>query len=543
MTHPAAPLVVFLVVVITVVLAVLYQDRKYRIPLLDWEYTIKFYHPPLIGVFLLLCLSPTAGAIRGIDLWEGGFAGDGKVFPYKTMVQFETLAFVCISLDMTGVLAYIALKAIQAAGSSGRRLFLYFYFLSSAFTICTSNDIVILTLTPIIYYCTKVAGISPYPMLFGEFFTANICSMVLVIGNPVNLIVANANNLSFAAYSNWMAAPAIVGSCTCCFVLYIFFRKDIDVTFNPPQLDPESVLKDMRGVWFHGAVLFLTRLLLGVADVIHAEGWVITTVAAFVSLCYNLYFWPWDHPTQAKVGTESVEMIEIVSSRDNTPIKAPSSAEFQSPKSVADNPEQVMLWTAPNEKPKSSAAPMNVPESGAEEVSTEFPTTKASIFNCPWAVMPFVYGMFTLVSALKNSGWIDALAETILRVIPQDEGESTHAIAVATFLMTTISFVLCTLIDNQPASILLTQVLVSPIFDQLPKAVRTAGMLGVLEGANVGGNWSLMGALAGIMWATLLRNKGISIGYVQFMKVGLRVMPLVTFMIALIIFAECASST
>jgi len=176
-----------------------------------------------------------------------------------------------------------------------------------------------------------------------------------------------------------------------------------------------------------------------------------------------------------------------------------------------------------------------------DEIKVEEPTVKASILNCPWAVLPFVFGMFTIVNALKLAGWIDALAEAILNVIPANEGNSGTAIATSTFLMATISFVLCTLIDNQPASILLTQVLLAPSFSVLPTLVRTAGMLGVLEGANVGGCWSLMGALAGIMWSTLLRNKGITIGYIQFMRVGLKVMPFVTFMVALIIFAEAYS--
>jgi len=173
-----------------------------------------------------------------------------------------------------------------------------------------------------------------------------------------------------------------------------------------------------------------------------------------------------------------------------------------------------------------------------DEISVEEPTTKASILNCPWAVLPFVFGMFTIVNALNKYGWINAFSDAILHVIPQNEGDSAHAIAISTFLMATISFCLCTLIDNQPASILLTQVLVDPAFDALPKMVRTSGMLGVLEGANVGGCWSLMGALAGIMWSTLLRNKGITIGYLQFMRVALKVMPIVTFMVALIIFIE-----
>jgi len=146
--------------------------------------------------------------------------------------------------------------------------------------------------------------------------------------------------------------------------------------------------------------------------------------------------------------------------------------------------------------------------------------------------------MFTLVNALNTFGWIDAFSSKIIAVIPEDEGNSMRAIAISTFLMTTISVVLCMLLSNQPASILLAQVLVAPSFGRLPALVRTGGMLGVLEGANVGGCWSIMGALAGILWSTILRNKGIKIGYLQFMKIGFMVMPLVTFVVALIIWAE-----
>jgi len=182
-------------------------------------------------------------------------------------------------------------------------------------------------------------------------------------------------------------------------------------------------------------------------------------------------------------------------------------------------------------------------ETDSDEIRVDDPTAKACIVNCPWAVLPFVFGMFTLVNALNTFGWIDAFSSQIIAVIPENEGNSMRAIAISTFLMTTISFVLCMLLSNQPASILLAQVLIAPSFDKLPKWVRTGGMLGVLEGANVGGCWSIMGALAGILWSTILRNKGIKIGYLQFMKIGFMVMPLVTFVVSLIIWAEAVGKS
>jgi hypothetical protein len=343
-------------------------------------------------------------------------------------------------------------------------------------------------------------------------------------------------------------------------------------------LNPESCLKDKRGIAFHGAVLFLTRLLLGVGDIIKAEGWIITAVAAFFSLVYNAIFWPWE--LKDKEASVEEGAYAKSNSAESSPQKLASVSQSQN--SVPSSPEREYLAAHVEDfqnvnmqqlmKPTSSTGSLGdialedvaafkrhqlevlsqdtqkeFAKSGTEledndEVRVEDPTAKACIMNCPWAVLPFVFGMFTLVNALNTFGWIDAFSTQILSVIPGDEGNSMKAIAISTFLMTTISIVLCMLVSNQPASILLAQVLIAPSFDKLPTYVRTGGMLGVLEGANVGGCWSIMGALAGILWSGILRTKGIKIGYFQFMKVGFKVMPLITFVVAFIIWAEAVGN-
>ena len=54
--------------------------------------------------------------------------------------------------------------------------------MATILTILTSNDVVILTLTPVIYHFAKATQSDPAPLLFLEFFTANIFSMALLIG-------------------------------------------------------------------------------------------------------------------------------------------------------------------------------------------------------------------------------------------------------------------------------------------------------------------------------------------------------------------------
>ena len=69
------------------------------------------------------------------------------------------------------------------------------------------NDVTILTLTPIIYYFSKATGCSARPFVISEFFAANVWSMALLIGNPTNILVAQAIRLSFIDYSKWMLLP------------------------------------------------------------------------------------------------------------------------------------------------------------------------------------------------------------------------------------------------------------------------------------------------------------------------------------------------
>jgi arsenical pump membrane protein len=109
---------------------------------------------------------------------------------------------------VSGVLEWVAVKLASKANTS-LRLFFVVFGTASVFTILTSNDVVILTLTPIV--CTVCASLErePQPFLVSMFFAANIWSVLLVIGNPTNVIVATAYSLDFVTYTAWMGLPAV----------------------------------------------------------------------------------------------------------------------------------------------------------------------------------------------------------------------------------------------------------------------------------------------------------------------------------------------
>src|SRR5512136_389812 len=174
-----------------------------------------------------------------------GLGGVGSLNPFGILVLFLSMVFMSIFLDITGFFEYCARVALKYASGDGRRLYFTLYLTVSLLTIFTSNDIIILTFTPFIYYFSKNAGIDPKPYLIAEFFAANTWSMMLYIGNPTNIVLAAAFNLRFDEYSKLMLIPSIAAGLITMLLLYVIFRKKINKPLRQTEaIDPRSAITD-----------------------------------------------------------------------------------------------------------------------------------------------------------------------------------------------------------------------------------------------------------------------------------------------------------
>jgi arsenical pump membrane protein len=196
-------LAVFVIVVLLVVVLATYPLRV-KFGRVGPCVTIGYSWPPVAGVLVLLA----AQVMSPHDVGRG-ITGNKNIQPFGIAIIFMSLAFMCGSLDMTGVFAWLALKLTKASNGSGQLLFISYYLLSSVTTCFTSNDIVVMTLTPIICYFSAAAKADPIPFLVAEFTAANLWSMALFIGNPTNIIAAQAYNMTFIGYSKWMILPTV----------------------------------------------------------------------------------------------------------------------------------------------------------------------------------------------------------------------------------------------------------------------------------------------------------------------------------------------
>jgi len=385
-----------------------------------------------------------------------GLKGEAGLNPFGILVLFLSMVFMSIFLDITGFFEYCARLALSYSRGDGKRLFFSMYMTVSILTIFTSNDIIILTFTPFIYYLARNAGIDPKPYLIAEFFAANTWSMMLYIGNPTNIILASAFHLYFDEYLRWMLLPALTAGFVNMILLYFLFKNRI----NQP-LRYIKIIKPSEAITDHvGAVLGVTILIgcivtLALAPYLSLDMWVISLSFALLLLLILL---------------------------------------------TRDSYHAILR----------------------RHLDKKTTMIKPTIKRMPLGIIPFVVSLFITVEALRVYNIIDDIGGLLTNLINTNNTLSVFIVGVSSAFTANI-------LNNIPMTVAYV-----PLISALPETTTLSATLATAIGSNLGANITPIGALAGIMWMSILREKEVKISFLEFMKYGLIVTP-VTLLLCLVV--------
>jgi len=349
-----------------------------------------------------------------------------SVNPLKILVLFFSMTILSIYLDEVGLFRHLASVATKKAKGSQFGLFFILYGLTSVLTIFTSNDIVILTLTPFICFFAKNAKINPLPFLIAEFAAANTWSMMLIIGNPTNIYLATSAGITFMGYFKTMWLPTLFAGAVELLLVFLLFRKHLKQPISSEGEDYriESKPDLILGV----SLLAICLVLMVVSSYASFEMWIISAGCA---LSLILVAW----------------IERLVTHRH---------------------------W---------------------EYLGDSFK-------RLPYALIPFVLSMFVIVVGLNVQG-VSAQLGSFL-----NGGAPIWAYGYASFFASN-------LINNIPMSILFSSLpvgLTEPSFSQ--------AIFASVIGSNIGAFLTPMGALAGIMFSSLLHQYEVKYTFLDFMKYG-----------------------
>ena len=125
--------------------------------------------------------------------------------------------------------------------------------------------------------------------------------------------------------------------------------------------------------------------------------------------------------------------------------------------------------------------------------------TTACLKRAPWELIPFVLSMFVVVEALHINGVTDFIY-----------GMLSGSASVWSYGIT--SFLSANLINNIPMSVLYSAI--------LSGGATEAAVYATVVGSNLGACLTPIGALAGIMWSSILKEHHLKFSYADFLKIG-----------------------
>jgi len=152
-------------------------------------------------------------------------------------------------------------------------------------------------------------------------------------------------------------------------------------------------------------------------------------------------------------------------------------------------------------------------------IATHYKATKPimTIKAAPWQVVWFSIGLYIVVYGLKNEGFTELVASWIGYFVSQGEFV---AIIGTGFLSAFISSVM----NNMP-----TIMIMDIAIDEVGYVGNEALVYANILGANLGPKMTPIGSLATLLWLHVLAQKGVKIGWGEYMKVGLVITPPVLF--------------
>lgn len=149
----------------------------------------------------------------------------------------------------TGVFSYVAIKIAKQAGGDAWKILLWFSVFTAVASALLDNVTTVLLIAPITILIAEMLDISPFPFLVAEILASNIGGTATLIGDPPNILIGSATDLSFLDFVVHLGPVVVVILLITLFALKITFRKalspgDIDYGKVVEGMDETKVIKD-----------------------------------------------------------------------------------------------------------------------------------------------------------------------------------------------------------------------------------------------------------------------------------------------------------
>lgn len=211
-----------------------------------------------LGLIFSEKLNRTITVLAGASL----MIGMGKLFGFYTeadaiaSIDWNTLGLLLgmmilvAMLEPTGFFQYTAVWASRLSKGNPVRLFVLLGSVTTILSMFLDNVTTVVLIAPVTILISEVLGISPLPFLIAEALLSNTGGVATLVGDPPNVLIGSAANLSFNDFLVHALPVVAVAWLAALGMLLFMFRDDLrQVPANQSavfKLEPGEALNDRQ---------------------------------------------------------------------------------------------------------------------------------------------------------------------------------------------------------------------------------------------------------------------------------------------------------
>jgi Na+/H+ antiporter NhaD/arsenite permease-like protein len=261
---------------------------------MGWAATLVF-----VAMFVLIStekLSNAVAAVSGAALCiVCGIVKQASVYTainWNVLLLLINMMIIVNVTKTTGIFQFLAIKTAKAAKGSPIAILILLSVLTAVISAFLDNVTTILIIAPVAITIAAELAITPLPFLISLAIASNIGGTATLIGDPPNIMIASAGNLSFGSFITQVAPLVIVIMAVFCLLATALFRKQIAVSEEKKarimKLNEKEFLKDPPLLFASVGILLLTVVGFFFNDVLGVdESTIAMCGAALMMLCYG----------------------------------------------------------------------------------------------------------------------------------------------------------------------------------------------------------------------------------------------------------------
>ncbi len=223
----------------------------------------------------------------GVGMSMGFYTQEAAVLAVdgNTILLLAAMMMLVALLRPTGAFDYAAVHITHWARGNPKLLLIYLSLAVSLISMILDNVTTVIVFAPLTVLICRLLKINPMPFLIAEAMLSNIGGAATLVGDPPNLMIGSAAQISFTSFLIHMGIPVLLVWIVSVGLMLFLFREQLAHSgADPSTLVDTHAIKDARG---------LRRILFSLAVVvvlffIHHTLHLLPAYASFIGLSLAL---------------------------------------------------------------------------------------------------------------------------------------------------------------------------------------------------------------------------------------------------------------